>query len=62
MRQSTRVPGEVLEVTQSCAVGDCKERCVVLSVEGPYMTLAFPNRDKHRLVQCGSDYLYVRVV
>jgi len=57
------VVGDVLELTRSCELGDQRERCVVISVDGNYMTIVFPLRDVgRRVIDTGTDYRFARRV
>lgn len=60
-------PGDVGEITQNCEIGSYSERAVVLTVDPttshPTMTIVFPGRVLgSRVVNTGTDYLYIRKV
>lgn len=55
--------GDVLELDRNCELGESGERGIVTEIDGPYMTLVFPNRSAdHREVSTGADYAYLRNV
>lgn len=55
---------EVVELTQTCELGEKGERAVVIDLEGKYMTLLFANRETKykREISTGADYLWLKKV
>ncbi len=60
----SRTINEVVELDRRCDLGVGGERAVVVSLDGKYMTLLFPNRDAKcdRKVNTGADYKFLRSV
>lgn len=56
-----RFVGEVVEISCNCELGPEGDRAVVSALEGPYMSLTFPDRAPDlRIVHTGADYKYLR--
>lgn len=59
-----RTPGDVVELDRDCELGNRHERGVVVTVDGLYMTVVFPyrNKDSDRVVRTGCDYCYLKAI
>lgn len=61
MNTSKRFLGEVVELSRDCELGQEGDRAVVVALDGPYMSLDFPDRAPDcRDVHTGADYKYLR--
>lgn len=61
MTTSKRFVGEAVELSRDCELGQEADRAVVTALDGPYMTLHFPDRAPDcRDVHTGADYKYLR--
>jgi hypothetical protein len=61
MNTSKRFLGEGVELSHDCELGHEGDRAVVVALDGPYMSLDFPDRAPDcRDVHTGADYKYLR--